>query len=288
MLAPLFWPLLVQLSAIDEACGPEGWAEALEARGVHTTSVSVPLQLEREDSSVVGRVHLVGGERRLSGESCREVLEALALVVAMEGPAPSTSPRARVQTPAAALRPKAGLRAQLLPLGAPSNFGVGLGVGGRWGAVPGLAASALLQVEWAGRPRWPLRGQVAWSFGGQEGLASGAEVQVDLVTAGLEFGPRAFLGPDWSLEAAARVELGVLWARPSGLIGPAPAPQLWGGLGPAGRIGWWGAWPWVLGLEVGAVVPLHRPRFFVEGEGVTYQVSWITPEARLTAGLHFW
>ncbi len=288
MLAPVLLRLFMQLGAVDEGCRPERWAEALEHRGAHTASVSVPLQLDHELTSVIGRVRLAGGERRLSGQSCREVIEALALVVAMEGPAPLASLSPKSTTAAGPLPPEGALRAPVQPLGAPSNLGLGLGVGGRLGAVPGLAATTVLLLEWAGRPGWPARGQVAWSFGGQEGLATGAGVDVDLLSVGVELGPRRFLGPAWSLEAAARAELGLLWARPSGLVGPAPGPQLWAGLGPVGRLGWWGAWPWVLGVEVAAVVPLHRPRFFVEGEGVAYQVSWITPEARLTAGLHFW
>jgi hypothetical protein len=286
MLAPVLLPLFAQLSSIDDGCAPERWARALEERGAHTASVSVPLQLEHENSRVVGRVLLLGGERRLTGQSCREVIEALALVVAMEGPAPA--PRPSTPTPAAALTPRGELRAEVQALGAPSNFGVGLGVGARLGAVPGLGATTHLHVEWAGRPRWPVRGQLSWSFGGQEALTPGADVRFDLVAVGLEFGPRWFLSPDWSLEGAARAEGGLLWAQPSGLLGPSPGPQLWGGLGPVGRIGWWGAWPWILGLEAAAVLPFHRPRFLIEGEGVAYQVSWITPEVRLTAGLHFW
>lgn len=253
---------------------------------------------EATRAGVRGRLPLGAGERVLDGASCGEVAAAFALVVATEGrgtqgaapmaPAPDAdSTRTATSSFAPPLATWPGPLMTFRPVEIHSApIGLGVSAGARIGAAPGVAPS--LEVEGEGDGPGPLAVRVGLGVASSSRGLDPGSAGFQLWTLSVVAGPRWWPRPALRIELGMRLEVGLLRAVPDGLVGPAPAPQPWLALGPSALGAVQVAGPLWVGAEVSLLVPVHRPAFRVEPDGVVHQVSPLGAQAGARVGLHFW
>jgi hypothetical protein len=266
----------------------------------------VLIAVEGSGAAAAGRLTIVGrsGEtttREVSGQSCEQVVDALAFVVALaldptasadRPPAPPISP-APPEAPAAPAAPEAPAAPA-----APSTPGArwrlsAAAHAGMTGAFPaGLQVSVPVFVE-LGREPATLRG---WSPGVRLGFERGfgASVQVPVgvarftwnvgrldLCAGLSVTPTLSLGPCLGVDAGALEGAG-------SIAHPRNASSLWIALGGLARGRWQVRSPLFLEVEAGAVFPLVRDTFVFDPQTYLYKAPATGARVSGGVGAYFW
>ncbi len=289
-----------------EGCPDEAaFLERLHARTMGSWDASgidrprqVLIAVEGSGAAAAGRLTIVGpsGEtttREVSGQSCEQIVDALAFVVALAldptasaerptSPSVSPTPPDAPAAPAAPSTPGARWR-----LSAAAHAGM-------TGAFPaGLQISVPVFVEVAREPPATLR---RWSpalrLGFERGFGASVQVPVGVarftwnvgrldLCAGLSVTPTLSLGPCLGVDAGALEGAGTI-------AHPRNASSFWIALGGLARGRWQVRSPLFLEMDVGAVFPLVRDTFVFDPQTFLYKAP--ATGARVSGGLgaYFW
>lgn len=267
--------------------------DASAADGRFTAS----LQVASRDGSVA--------DRHVEGDTCTEVIDALALVTALAiDPNARTAPLAAAAQPAVSAlpAPPASSAVAAEPRAKPPSRERAASAGARWepsvgvaatatgGITPtvlfGVAAHAAIERDvaawWAPSVRLTL--QAGRTFEG-----AGASADFALGVAGLDVCPSAIQGSAFSFRPCVGATAGILHARGITVSTPSSADPFWLDLRGSGRLRWSPAGGRVfVELEAGARVPVTRPTFvFRTPRIVVHEVASIAPEAGIGMGLRF-
>jgi hypothetical protein len=227
--------------------------------------------------------------REIEGETCREVVEAAALIVAvLADPEAATEPQ--LAEPVAAASPAAPPSTRPLPARPEPSapwpfrfaFGIGLSLETAPAPDPVLAPRPFVALERRARDglRPSLRASVARGKSGSIPTPAGI-AELSWTSARLEGcaglggddGPRA--------DGCALFDLGTLHGRGFQTNSPTDQTVLWLAPGALGRVGYGLDDLFRIELHGGLVFPLRRYRFFFGPDETAHQV----PELGLTAGL---
>jgi hypothetical protein len=269
---------------------------------------------------VVHRGDAIEGARSVTGSSCAQVADAMALVVALAidpaalagaapaPPSPATSSSAEpspadtspaAPAPATPLPPPAAAPTAIEPEspGTPARIEERphtLFIGADADVTGGVAPSALVSVEPIVGWRLPSRGLLAPSFRASFLRTSSSAVETDggstsfTWTAGrvdacvLSWPP----GPAHLL-ACARLEGGVLDATSSGVPGAHTEERAWFAAGPVARAEWAVLGALFVEAGVAPMVRLTSYRFRLLPDDTIYQVPPVGLEAEAGLGVHF-
>lgn len=221
----------------------------------------------------------VRAERDVTGESCAEVVDALALVLALAvDPMASASPRpAPAETPSpAASAPTRDAPTPAAPSPSrtsPFSIAAGIGVG----AVHGVGPDPLLSV--GGFVEGGLRGATAWQPTVRLGAERAASGTFDVPASGsasftwtvatLDLCPVRFSTAALGFSPCLRSDLGALAGTGSNIASPRADARAWADVGLIGRGEWSPMPPVFLDVEAGGLVALTRPRFHFDVPDVT-------------------
>jgi hypothetical protein len=264
-----------------------------------------------------------GGRRALEARSCRELADALALIVAMSidpervrGEAPATAAASAAPTTAASptTAPPSDAPATTPPASAPpasappasakerppppaenestpnepqepGPWSVFLGASGDAGALPGLAYGVLAGVGWRAA-RWRAEASGAFWPTEREALASAPQSGGRFwLAAGTLRGCYALVASAVDLGPCAGLELGAFTGTGYGLAFTQSKTAPWGAGLVGGSLLWHPGERWGLRLELDALVPFFRPTFTADGPGPVYQASVMT--GRVIAAVEF-
>jgi hypothetical protein len=258
----------------------------------------VLVAVEGSGAAAAGRLTIVGrsGEtttREVSGQSCEQIVDALAFVVAL-----ALDPTASADRPTAPPISPAQPEAPATPA-APSTRGArwrlsAAAHAGMTGAFPpGLQVSVPVFVELGREPPPTLRG---WSPGVRLGFERGfgASVQVPVgvarftwnvgrldLCAGLSVTSTLSLGPCLGVDAGALEGAG-------SIAHPRNASSLWIALGGLARGRWQVRSPLFLEVEAGAVFPLVRDTFVFDPQTFLYKAPAMGARVSAGVGAYFW
>ena len=245
-------------------------------------------------------------DRQIQGDTCAEVIDALALVTALAiDPKASTAPLA----PASAAPPSQPSTAPLPP---PTNtvapqrssgrdtssrltdrawrasLGATADVIGRVTPLPLLGATVFGEIEqkaggwWA--PSLRLTIGASKTFEGEAASAAFA-----LGTAGVDFCPSAVKTTALSLRPCVEANAGLLHARGVAVSSPVSADRFWFDVRLAARARWSpGGGRMFVEIEGGALFPITMPTFvFRAPRIVAHEVGSVAPLAKIGVGLRF-
>jgi hypothetical protein len=253
----------------------------------------VAVEVTPDASGLVGRVRFerAGREtvRELHASSCGELVRALALIVAIlidPGADVTPAPPRRTPTVSAPEPP-----APPPPAAIPSLFFIaGPELVLQTGVVPGLGVGERLFVAlgregavWASSARL----SATRLHGDAVSAESGAEASFELVSARLEASVIRFGWGRLALEPGLFFELGRLRVEGQHPLGAVTRERLWATAGVSVRPSVTLARRLVLGLALGAHVPLLRYDFAFIGENRLYQNEALGFDAALTLGVRF-
>lgn len=254
-------------------CPERAQVEAALGRLIQDTGADRPLEVE---ARITGRaaswqVQLsgAGGQRTLTGTSCRSVSEAAVVVIAlMVDPLAVTDAPPVFEEPARPIPFSVGVWALVdthaLPRPTPGT-----------GLLASLGVGASFHLE--------LQGQVFLRQLTTETEAPGASL---LLFTGALGARRDFEWGPFSLSPLLAVEAGALRAVSFGVTNPASSLALW--VAPrAGAMAALTFGVFRIGLRAEAAVPLTRPRFVVENVGPLHTPAFITLRGALTLELTF-
>ena len=250
-----------------------------------------------------------GAERVVHGQSCGEIVSALAViasvVVASESapaetstPEPEATPKAEppkaepapVDTSWSALAPSPPPPTPSAPAPSPWLFSVGVGVGVASGASPTLLASvdgfAEIAHAFGGivEPAARLRLQRT-ALGGSDRIGGGA--RFDLTTGGADLCPVAVHTSSLRAQACLRGEGGELDARGNGVEPARSEARPWLAIGAVVRLRLEVGGPFFAELEGGALGLLVRDRFFVEPDTLVYRPPAVAANGSFGLGVAF-
>ena len=232
-------------------------------------------------SAYSGTVSLEASGRRFPARSvtaarCEEVAEALALIAELAiDRLPVVGPP---MEPHGAIAPAARVRTAIHPLGLEPAWYVSTGIhgGASFGRAPSVRPTALPFVELSRDP-WSLRASLLWAHRPSE------ELSVTLVAARLEVCPIRWIAADVELDPCASIELGAIRGERS-----EARSGLWLAPGALARGRWRFAHPFFAELELGASVPLSRPRFLLEPAQTLWHAPPIAFSAAAGLGATIW
>ncbi len=286
-------PIPVELEEhIDEACSSRSLVERLDQSGVATVrvpnggTVVLTIDVRKDDAEFDGVLTIRQGltpteTRRARSPSCDEVFDALATIASIalvemepappsgvrEDDAPPTKPSSPPPSPPSRRRDAFHLRA---------GTGVELSlVGDGRGS---LAIPLALRLEHARMPT--LRLAVMTRRTGRI-VTQGSAGEVDVHLGRLDVGPQFAIARRLSFQVAWSSEVGLVSAR---LATEGTTQRAWWASGASvyARLdGGWGD----LGLGVGAVMPILRPRFYRQGDSPLFEVPVVVPWAGLFGAL---
>jgi hypothetical protein len=288
-----------------EGCPDEAaFLERLHARtmGSWDAGIDRPRQVliavEGSGAAAAGKLTIVGrsGEtttREVSGQSCEQIVDALAFVVALaldptasadRPPSPSISPTPPDAPAAPAARSTPGARWRL-------SAAAHAGMTGAF--PPGLQVSVPVFVELGREPPATLR---RWSPGVRLGFERGfgASMQVPVgvarftwnvgrldLCAGLSVTPTLSLGPCLGVDAGALEGAG-------SIAHPRNASSLWIAPGGLARGRWEVRSPLFFEMDVGAVFPLVRETFVFDPQTFLYKAPATGARVSGGVGAYFW
>jgi hypothetical protein len=306
-------PVRVEYEA-PEGCPVEGafWA-AVTARTpkVRRGEASAPartfaIRLSTEGDGSTGHlvVRAVDGsttEREVAGDTCEEVVSALALIAALAvdpnattkplplppAPPPPRAPAPPPPHPAAAVA-TARPASEAAPLAAQSAASVGGVVA--VGAAPAPLFGASLGVA-ATRPRegWlapTVRLGIAVASTGTIGVSGGA-ASFGAVTGAVDGCPGGWSVGRWRLEPCLRLEAGVVQAQGEGVVQPRTDTHPWAAAGVVARAEWRFFAGFFADLAAGVTVPLVRTTFFFEPDMTIYRTAPVGAVFSAGLGLRF-
>jgi hypothetical protein len=226
-------------------------------------------------------------QREVVGDSCRALVDALAVMLALQlGPTAEEPERVvKPEPPVTALAPPPPPPPRKV---APrSRWQLGISGVGDSAALPRFALGARADVGWS-HERWYLGlGASAW-LPQEQALATGHTGSGRFRwLAATAMGCHASWGSALRLGPCVALEMGELSAKSSKVKAPAHASELWlaalGGVGfgvPLGST-------WLFTSNLSVVVPLTRPRFVIEGIGDVHQPRPIGARSSLGLAARF-
>ncbi len=244
--------------------------------------------------------------REVSGDTCQEVVAALALVTALTldplastkplPPAPAAKSSAPPPAPPPAPAPVPVQRPVLIaprpapappPPRPPWHVSFGDDVAVRGGATPHAVLTLPLFVELE-MPRMGASLRAAFERSQQDTEQVSPGAAVFRWTAGtLEACPLAWSRSGFRVSPCLRLEAGVLEGRGEGVTPPRSRSRTWVALGATGRAEWSFLPPAFLDVGGGFVLPLTRDRFYFQPDTTIYKppaLGWI---ARAGLGVRF-
>lgn len=281
----------------------EAWLEALRARlpallRTHPLLEQLSVRVTREgrkspagyEGTLAGADETPGsGLRQLRGQTCEEVLEALAFVaaLALQRVAAEPSPTASwLAAPAAEPAPAVPASAESAG-GQPGVHAFVLLHEGLSG-VSGFAAGAGMQLAWAASGWQPLLLLGVYLGGDDEQLASGGTARLrqgalQAVACPWRWPSRGLLG----VRACAELELGVVSGEATGV--PEAERQLapWSSAGLQLRAELALGRGWQVGGWLGAAAPLHHSRFYFRPDVTVFETALLGLRAGSFVGLSF-
>ena len=286
-------PIPIELEEnIDEACTARSIVERLDESGVATVRVAhggtvvLTIDVRKDGSEFDGVLTIRQGltpteTRSARSSSCDEVLDALATIasialVEMEPAPPSGASEddARPRKPALPVTPAARSRRNAFKLRVGTGVELSLVGDGRGS----LAIPFALRLEQAQMPT--LRLAVLTRRTGRI-VTDGSAGEIDVHLGRLEVGPQFAVARRLSLQVAWSSEVGILSGR---LTTDETIQRAWwaSGVSLYARVdGGWGD----LGLGMGAVLPILRPRFHRHGDPPLFEVPVVVPWIGLFGGL---
>jgi hypothetical protein len=240
-------------------------------------------------------------EREVAGDTCEEVVSALALVAALAvdpnattKPLPLPAPPPRSPAPAPPRRPVAAavVATPPPPQATPVVARTAVSAGGlvAVGAAPAPLVGASLAVA-ATRPRggWlepTVRLGVAAASTGTVSVAGGTASFSSLVGA-IDGCPGGWTLGRWRLEPCLRLEAGVVGARGENVVQARTDTHPWAAAAAVGRVEWRFSRGFFGELAGGVRVPLVRTTFFFEPDTTLYHTSPVGAVFSAGLGLRF-
>jgi hypothetical protein len=260
---------------------------------VHANTTASSAATPFEGRVVIADESGVTPSRAVRGDTCEDVVRALALAVAMtidpvdDEPAP---PRAVLAPPAPTAPPSR--EASPVDRASPSkpverlHLSVGLKAGAESAVGPLLAPAAGIYGDVAG-PRASLRVGAARSVSPliERGAGSARFARTTMTLDGCPYRWRA--ASTLSLVPCATFEIGSLTSDGQATINPESRARLWVAAGLAGRLVWEAFGPIVFELEGRASAPFTRDRFFFRPADDVFQAPIVAFSAGLTGGVRF-
>lgn len=248
---------------------------------------------------VVHREDAIDGARSVTGSSCAQVADALALVVALAidssalaGPAPPV-PAAPSPPPPAAAPTAIESESPSTPAHSEERPHT-LFIGADADVTGGVAPSALVSVEpvlgWRSRSRGLLAPSLRVSFLHTSSSAvetSGGSATFNWTAGRVDGCVLSWPPSSAHLLACARLEGGVLAGSTSGVPGAHSEERGWFAAGPVVRAEWELLGPLFVGADVAPMVRLTPYRFQLQPDATIYQVPTFGLEADAGLGVHF-
>jgi hypothetical protein len=231
--------------------------------------------------------------RAVHGDTCEEVVRALALAVAMtiepaeSGPAPARAgvapPRPAAATPSAAAPPA---DEGATPPRERLRVAAGLRGGAESAVGPLLAPTLGVYVDLAlGRASLRVGAARAVSPIVERGAGSARFARTTAIVDGCWPSLRA--AASLSLAPCATFELGSLTSDGQATVDAESSSRVWAAAGLAGRLAWEPFGPLVLELEARATAPLTRDRFYFRPAEDVFRAPFAAFSGGLTAGVRF-
>lgn len=268
-------------------------------------AITVSITGPEDDESFAGRV-VVEGEggaeptRDVAGDTCEEVVDALALISALSigrdvPPSEVMAPPPAPTTPPAEPSPPATVQRPTL-LGERWHGGVGGGVALVSGVAPSTVPAGVAFVAAHG----PARGLVASSF--RLGFMRGSSGDVEIARPGIpapssaaftwtvvaaDACPLRLRHDTLSLEPCARIEVGMLQGAGGRIAPPREQTRWWIAAAAVARGQWAFAGPFFFELEAGLRAPLSRTQFFFQPDTTIFRAPAVTWSAGAGLGVRF-
>jgi len=240
-------------------------------------------------------------EREVVGDTCEEVVSALALIAALAiDPHAKAGPTAAPVTPPTAAplnvaQPITPARAESPPHSEGAgretwHLGTSVGASVTGGIGPQLAAGGALAIQLVAPRTWPVVPGASLGFERASSDASDSPRGTATFTwtvGFLEVCPlRGWLGPV-SLAPCARFEAGTLTGVGYDIVPSRSSTQAWAALGGAVRAEWSFAGPLFVSLEGGLRAPFVQPTFFFEPDSVVYRPPDVAGAGSASLGAYF-
>lgn len=278
--------------AAPDGCPTRAQFEGAVRERVAASSATVTLAVVKREGAYEGQLTVespgVESSRRvLADRSCEQVVDALALIAAL---AVNESADAPVAPPPAA-PPPVPVAAPAIRVSPPPSHAATTGFGGDGGAYRGVSPHTAFGGELFAERTLHVGGILAPSI--RLGIAATTAAttvdpgQARFVWAAGELGVcpiRIELGAGVAVAPCARFDLGALYARGTGVGQAERDTQLWLAPSALARIVWRIARHVGVELDVGAVVPLERNRYYFPPSTTVFEVPSITGAARLGIG----
>ncbi len=326
-------PVRVTYDAPAECPSMSAFVRDLRARSPHivvtreSPAFGLAVRVRREGRRVVGQVEVSAAngttsQREVEGESCPDVVAALAFIASIASvvsvtpsesasapptaPAAATPPAASVELTPAGPKPLASpsttvapiVDTPLVPIAPPPSAAARLRIalGGHVGVAYGLAPIVVVPLYLFVDAARPTEGAFAPSVRLRAGHAESGDVTAASGTAafasttlGVDGCAGVALGARRSVEIAGcvRLEGGVLYARGRDVTPVRSALRPWVALGPALRVSVTVAGPVFVELEAGAPIPFVRDRFFFASSTTLFRTSAVGVAGALGVGVAF-
>jgi hypothetical protein len=259
---------------------------------VSPTIASSPAATQFEGRVVIADENGVTPSRAVRGDTCAEVVRALALAVAMtidpaeelpSAPAAVSAPPA----PESAGAPPVERSAPGAAAGQPLHLSAGLKAGAESAVGPLVAPALGIYADLAG-PRASLRLGAARSVSPLVERSAGS-ARFARTTATLDGCPvRWRAAATLALVPCATFEIGSLASDGQATIDPESTARLWVAAGLAGRLVWEPASPLVFEVEGRAMAPFTRDQFYFRPASDVFQAPIVAFSAGMTGGVRFW
>jgi len=271
-------------------------------------SASARIRVESAEGQFEGSLESADADgvptiRTLVGTSCRDVVDALAVVAAMGSestrpPATPSPPPERsgepplVQAPREANAP-AVVNASRSSMSA--EVALGLHGGLLTGATPSAAPRGEVVVSLGAWRRestdlvrfWP-RARLSLGIAGSSASIERIATRFSLLAGGLDACPLRIGGARFDVSPCARAELGTLSAEPRGFEGARTRETRWIAIGGVAVVTARIRPPLFIDATFGFVAPLQRDRFYFEPSTTVQQVGAVSVVCGVGVGLSIW
>lgn len=287
------------LTAPPECPGPDRLVEAVAARAPAAAralaTVAVTVEVTAVPGTYTARLTVgEGGVREVSAQDCAQVVDAIALVLALalrDAPPPPPPPPAVEPPPAPTLPPAPAVPTVVARPPAVAAWSAGIGVGVVSGVVPGARPSvpAFLEVRRIGPSAFRPAARVGfiWAAGAAQPLDEAA-ARFSWFAAELEPCAGWAVADDWLLDACLRGRLGALQGRGEAVLDAAAPWRAWASLGAAARARYDVFDAWFVEADLSASVNLRRDRFYFGPDLTAHRAAPVGFSARVQGGWSFW
>lgn len=236
------------------------------------------------------RVAETDGERILDGDTCTEVADAAALVIALaidpDALAPPPEPALPPLRPSPPATPPARPAPSPSPREAPAPWFVGAGVGATMGSVPSPATSFVARVGWTdGRVR--LVAYATTSLETERVIAPDVGGSFAATTFGVRGCGGILRAGALALWGCAGIELDRVTGRGFGVDRPGRAVGTWAAPTLAVLPTWNVSRHLAVLLEGAVATPLSRPRFRLDDVGEVFRPGGLTAQVDVAVELRF-